>query len=417
MKVWLLQTGEPLPLDENVRRLRTGILSEILLNRGHEVTWWTSAFEHQRKVMLFDRDGDHILPGGLHLKVMKGPGYKKNVSRARYKDHLEIASKFRRQAEEANELPDVIVSSLPCHNLSYEAVRFAQQKNIPVLVDVRDLWPDIFLDKIPAFLRGLGRRLLREDFRRVEELMRNADGILAVSNGYLQWGLAKAGRKPGHWDRVFYLGYENSSSGVEGGDRPDWLEKIIGKKIITFIGTFGLSYELDLVLEAARKFQSRDDILFVIAGTGENEKRIRQQSKGLENVILPGWIDGQNIKNLLNISYLGLVPCDSASGTMPNKPFEYWSAGLPVISSLEGEMFDLIEKYAIGLNYSPGSIDGLIQSLEKLIGNAGMRDEMSMNAFAFFKEFGDADRIYNEYADHMENLAKSKSGINAKKIN
>lgn len=418
MKIWLLQTGEPLPMDENVRRHRTGMLSEVLLARGHQVTWWTSAFEHQRKVMLFDCDGEHVLPDGLRLKVIKGPGYRKNVSLARYRDHLEIASKFKLQAEQMNELPDVIVTSLPCHNLSYEAVRFAKAKNIPVLVDIRDLWPDIFLDKIPYFLKSLGRKALKGDFRKVKELMQKADGILAVSNSYLQWGLEKAGRNRGQWDRVFFLGYSNGRSQDEASKKgAGWLEQLAGKKVILFVGTFGLSYELDLVLDAARRLESKDDILFVIAGTGEKEKEISEKARNIKNVILPGWIDRWQIRNLLNISYLGLVPCDSAFGTIPNKPFEYWSAGLPVVSSLEGDMPDLIDKYRIGLSYAPGSLEGLLRCLEKLVEDKNFRDELSANAFAFFTEFGNAERIYSEFADHVENLALSKSDINVQKIN
>ena len=33
---------------------------------------------------------------------------------------------------------------------------------------------------------------------------------------------------------------------------------------------------------------------------------------------------------------------------------------------------------------------------------------MSANALAFFKEYGDADKIYTEYARHVESLAASK---------
>ncbi len=49
MNIWLIQIGEPLPLEAGVRKMRTALLADKLLERGHSVYWWASAFEHQRK--------------------------------------------------------------------------------------------------------------------------------------------------------------------------------------------------------------------------------------------------------------------------------------------------------------------------------------------------------------------------------
>ena len=56
MNIWLLQTGEPLPIRSGVRKMRTALLADKLLERGHKILWWASAFEHQQKVMLSKKD-------------------------------------------------------------------------------------------------------------------------------------------------------------------------------------------------------------------------------------------------------------------------------------------------------------------------------------------------------------------------
>ena len=48
MHIWLIQIGEPLPLGNRTRLMRTGLLAEQFLARGHTVLWWASAFEHHR---------------------------------------------------------------------------------------------------------------------------------------------------------------------------------------------------------------------------------------------------------------------------------------------------------------------------------------------------------------------------------
>ena len=128
----------------------------------------------------------------------------------------------------------------------------------------------------------------------------------------------------------------------------------------------------------------------------------------MSNVVLPGWISSEEIGMLLAKGYIGLVPCCSTENTLPNKPFEYLSAGLPLISSLEGEMADLIEKHRLGLNYQPGDVAGLCRCIEKISGNPDLREDMSSNGLKFFREYGDADKIYTDYAVHIERLVKAR---------
>jgi glycosyltransferase involved in cell wall biosynthesis len=410
MKVWLIQIGEPLPLNKNVRKLRTAMLADSLVSRGHEVRWWVSAFDHNLKVKLFRQDRELRLSPGLTLQILRGCGYSSNISLSRYLDHLLIAGKFRSQAA-GLESPDVVVASMPCHHLALEAVRYARRRDIPVIVDIRDLWPDIFLTVTrKPLLKKLGRLALSSDFRRLQHLLTEADGLVAVSRGYLEWALGKVGRPAREWDRVFFLGYQPASVRARPLNPPPWLKGHETKKLILFIGTFGFSYELSLVVEAARRLNSsgREDVCFILAGAGEQEEIIRRQSAELPNVLIPGWIEAEEIRGLLRSGYLGLLPyVESAPQSLPNKPFEYLCGGLPLVSSLEGEMAELVNGFGLGLNYRAGDPESLCRALETLLDNPSLRNQMSAHALAFFHDYGDADKIYEEYAEHVESLAEA----------
>jgi glycosyltransferase involved in cell wall biosynthesis len=408
MKLWLFQTGEPLPLTAEVRKMRTGLLVDVLLARGHNVRWWASAFEHQRKFMQFGKDQAIENGNGLTLQVLKGYGYKRNISLYRYFDHRIIARKFRKFCPYL-ERPDGIVASMPCHHLAYEAVRYAAKKNIPILVDVRDLWPDTFLNGLPKGIgQGMGKGLLFQDFLRVNHLLAKCDGILAISQGVMKWALKKANRPPGPWDRVFHMGYKKNERN-QNASLP-WLKGKEQEKLFVYVGTFGQSYELPLILEAAKRLKekNRNKVSFVLAGTGEQETLLRKKCQTFPHVILPGWINSEEIQALLNRAYAGLVPCRSVSGALPNKVFEYLSAGLPVISSLKGEMAGMIERHGLGINYEEGDVSGLTSALESILENPDERDTMARNALSFFHRYGDADIIYEDYAEHIERLILSK---------
>src|SRR2546425_9945755 len=100
MRIWLVTIGEPLPTDgAGTRLLRTGILASRLTARGHEVVWWTSAFDHNRKAHRVHADTTVQLEPKLTVKLLSSPiGYRRNISLARLANHYHLARKFRRQA-------------------------------------------------------------------------------------------------------------------------------------------------------------------------------------------------------------------------------------------------------------------------------------------------------------------------------
>jgi hypothetical protein len=151
--VWLITIGEPVPVGEGAKdRLhRTGLFAALLAGWGHRVTWWTSAFDHFRKRPLGPL-GEVSLSPGLKAILLDGGGYSRNLSLARFRDHSRIARRFR-EAVGHHPAPDVLVAALPSLELPLEAVRYGQSRGRPVVLDMRDMWPDIFVEALPRPLR------------------------------------------------------------------------------------------------------------------------------------------------------------------------------------------------------------------------------------------------------------------------
>ena len=55
MNIWLVMSGEPLEMFGE-RPHRVGILSKMLVQKGHKVTWFTTTFDHQHKKYWFNND-------------------------------------------------------------------------------------------------------------------------------------------------------------------------------------------------------------------------------------------------------------------------------------------------------------------------------------------------------------------------
>ena len=152
MKIWLLQASEPIPIvNKEQRLLRMGIIAEELSKRGHEITWFANTFDHFQKKQLYKKDTTIKVKENYKLELIYAMGYKRNISLSRILNHKIIAKKFKKQAKKM-EKPDLIYASFPTIDYAEEAVKYGKKYNVPVVVDIRDLWPDIFKHNLPKLI-------------------------------------------------------------------------------------------------------------------------------------------------------------------------------------------------------------------------------------------------------------------------
>lgn len=408
MNIWIIQTGEPLPFEQSACKMRTALLSEVFVRRGHTVLWWANAYNHLTKRWNCDRDMDIVVNDRLTIKALKGLKYSSNVSLRRYVGNRIIARKFRNVAGQLA-APDAVIASLPAHDFAFEAVEYGCERGIPVFVDVRDPWPDLFLERLPSWLHPFGRLLLASDFAMTRKLFRSASGVIAVSNSFLQWGLQYAGRPTHAADRVFYLGYspDEDAAGHEESLRPEiqaLLVRLERKFVVVYVGTFGFAHDPSDIVSVAQQCKNKD-IVYVLCGTGAKFSSLQRAAKTLANVEMAGWLSRQEIRAILRHAHVGICPTSTTMNLFPNKAFSYFSAGLPVVSSFGGDFKEVLERYEIGFTYTPTDVSGLDECILTLYRDRALYRRLSDNVRRVFSEFFHADRIYDEYASHIENVA------------
>lgn len=417
MKVWMLQIGEPIVgIDPGVRPLRCNMLGDALLARGHQVRWWTSTFNHFNKAYRFPHYQTVELKPGLTATLLHAtPPYHRHTSINRLLNQRSAARGFRIMSPSC-EPPNLIFACLPTPEMCEEAIIFGKRLDIPVIIDVRDKWPDLYTQILPKPLRPLARIALTTEYRRIRRIFRDATAITAVSRSYLDWALAYAGRAAHPADAVFPLGFPFSPVAETNRELLDTFMCRYGlrpqAKLFSFSGTFGMTYDLDTIIEAARGLyrDGRQDIQFVLAGDGYKGATLRQRASGLGNIVFTGWLDQTGLRMLLEQSTAGL--CAYAHGapqSLPNKPFEYMAAGLPQISSLTGELEALLASHDIGLQYQAGDAGSLRSQVLRLADFPTERNAMAARASALFQREFAAMRIYPRLAAHFEQVADGKA--------
>jgi glycosyltransferase involved in cell wall biosynthesis len=414
LRIWLITVGEPLPIEgANERLYRTGILSNLLIEKGHEIIWWTSTFDHIRKRQRFNTNISIDINNCFKIKLLHSVTYTKNVSISRVINHYMISRKFSKLARLESQ-PDIILCSFPTMELSLAATRYGKERNVPVVIDVRDLWPNIFIDLFPKRIRWLVKAALFVFFKNTRKVFRECVSIIGVSDGYLQWGLSHAGRKRNINDAVFPLCYKKPIVTDNQLKDAKFALKNIGidssKIICWFVGTFGKTYNLSTVIDAARQLnkQGINNIQFVLSGNGENYSKWFKQAKGLSNVVFTDWVDFSQIAYLIRITDIGLAAyAEGAPQGLPNKIFEYLCAGVPILSSLQGETEALLSSNGCGLTYNAGDVESFLEKLFILINDENLRKKMGSNGASLFRSCYSTDKVYARMVNFLEGLAQS----------
>lgn len=420
MIIWTTVIGQRLNMAENTRSM---LLCNELLKRGHDVIMWTSAFDHNRKEWreeLTEGDGEsYRCSDGLEIRFMRGCGYSQNVSLRRFIDHWLAARDFLRQAPDLP-LPDVIVASLPDHITASAAVSYGKHKGIPTIVDIRDKWPDIFIDYTRnRLLSKIIKILLLWESRRTKRALRDADAIVAMMQSMLNWGLAKASRKPTWRERVFFLTTSPKNFDVQQQYLPVdnkvslAVQAAHGKIIFTFVGTFNRTQHPLLILDAIKylepqKTEHISRFAFIIGGDGVAAEEVRRRSALHDNVNYIGWLNPTEINILLSQSNVGLLVMNYPSPAFNNKSFAYLASGLPIINGATGDLAEIIAEERAGINIKAGDPASLADAILTLGSNDQLRNKMAENARRLFIKRFNREINYQDYADHIENIAKVK---------
>jgi glycosyltransferase involved in cell wall biosynthesis len=409
MRIWLLHIGEELPMDGRTRSARYSLLARALEREGHDALRWAPTFSHVTKRHRMMHDARVALSDHYAIQLVYSPGYRRNVSLSRLNTYRVLGRRFNRLAEQEVR-PDVIVAAIPSLEWADAAVDYGRMHGVPVAVDVRDLWPDVLLNALPQKLRRFGRPLLVPYRRMARRACAGATSLVGVSQSYLDWAIKQAARPPRDTDVVMPIGYEPEPATTEALQSEIVRVRGLGvdpsRPICFFAGSFERSYDLETVIEAARLLdKTGSNAQFVLCGDGTKMAALRRQAARLRNVVFLGWIDVVRLQAVASVSSIGLCAyAVDGLQSLPNKPFEYMAANLPIVSSLRGELADLLGRHENGLTYRAGDPRDLAGCLERLLENPGSRRAMGDKSYQLWSRQYRSEHIYSRFAAHVTGL-------------
>lgn len=250
---------------------------------------------------------------------------------------------------------DIIIVSLPPITLALPALLGARRHRAKLVVDIRDVYPDIAI--------AMGEWSKNSLFARVSEiaarmLYRRADLIVAVTPTALRQ-IARRGVDT----RRLVL----APNGCEDFSLP---ERGFNGRSFTAIyaGNLGLATDVDVLVDAAALL-AKDGITLEIAGDGAEGSRMRDRvrTQGLRNVLFAGNVSRALAMQMLSRADVTIVPLRRGiRESVPTKLWDALSVGCPVVLAAEGEACEAALASGGALCVPPGDALALAEAIRKM---------------------------------------------------
>lgn len=293
---------------------------------------------------------------------------------------------------------DVVVVSSPTFLSIFGAWLLARRKQAAFVVEVRDLWPAIFVEL--GILRD--PRLIRVLERLELAAYRAADAVVVVTEGFRDNLLSRG--VPAAKIHVVRNGADLDRFTPGTSDRS---HRTAGDVTVLYVGAHGISHGLDVIVDAAARLTG-EAISFTMVGEGAAKAKLaaRVAALALPNLTLRPGVPRDQVPGLLAAADICVVPLRDVElfrAFVPSKMFEMLAAGNAVIGALRGEAADLLCA-AGGVVVEPEDAVALAEAILSLARDPDRRAAMGRQGRAWVTANLDRRELAGLYRDVLAGL-------------
>ena len=411
LKIWIFQTGEPLFCDgSDIRPMRAINLASQLISSGHDVEIISSQFYHQKKIHRRRKLSNKKSKSIKHKETLIwSPGYKSNIGIMRFLDHFILSANlfiylvFRLFKER----PDIFYIGYPPVDWSFSSIFVSKIFSIKSILEVSDLWPDLFFEKNnKKSLDKIIRFIFLPYILMARYCAKSANAICAPTYEMANFFYSKYSA-PSKNDKLIF---ETPLVPPPSVSKKDYVisypENNLSKKLnIIFFGSLMSIYDFKIVSLALEKLSDLDISLKII-GDGGSIKEIKNTFEGISNVDFTGWLDYEKILRIVPDFDIALAPYKNITNyklNIPNKIVDYLSLGLPILSPLDGCVERLIVENNIGFNYQNHNQESLIKILRNLTYDKKILFQKSKNSRNLYNKKFKFDVVYQNLEEKIKN--------------
>lgn len=257
---------------------------------------------------------------------------------------------------------DVVFASSTPLTIALPAVYAARRRKIPMVFEVRDLWPEL-----PIAVGAIKGRLPIAAARWLERFAyRNAVQVVAFSEG-MKEGVLRTGYPE---ERVHvipngadvYLFDVPAAVGKAFRRQFDWLQD---RPLVVYTGAFGFINGVEYLARLAASVEKlAPEVRFLALGSGRQEENIRETATRLNvlgrNFFMPGRLPKVEMPKVLSAADVAtslFIDLPEMWANSANKFFDALASGTPVAINYQGWQAELLRETGAGIVFDVNDVD------------------------------------------------------------
>jgi glycosyltransferase involved in cell wall biosynthesis len=313
---------------------------------------------------------------------------------------------------------DVVLASSPPPFVGLVGVILARLHRIPLVLDIRDIWPDVAIESkvfaSDAFMARAGRWLARF-------LYRQADHVTPVTENKRKKLINKG--VPSEKLTVVANGVDLDKVTLMEKNKIRKTLGLDGEFVVLYAGLIGHAQGVGIAVGAAEQLSKHQDVHFLIVGDGVRREALLQRvaERDLDNVTMLPRQPREKIPAFLAAADACLVPLANAEikTAVPSKLLETWAYRRPVILSAAGEPAELVRLSGGGVVIPPGDPSQLAETVLELKDDQERLDAYAERGHAYVRQHFDRralarqmENVLQRVLDERQDCREGQSGVN-----
>ena len=315
---------------------------------------------------------------------------------------------------------DVVFATSTPLTISIPAVLAAYKNRVPMIFEVRDLWPEL-----PIAMKALRNPVAKWLARRLERwAYRHSEAIIALSPG-MKDGVVKAGYPakrvaviPNSSDN-FDFRYDQQAAAQFRTER-EWLQH---RPLLVYGGTFGRINGVGYLVGIAKELLDiNPHIRILLVGEGQEKGAVREQAKQAgvlgRNLFIEDSLPKNRIPALLsaaNIACSLFVDLPEMQPNSANKFFDSLASATPILVNYGGWQHELVQAKGCGLTTWRQPINEAAKEIAEKITDSDWLEQAGNSARELAETAFDRDKLAMQFGQIIT-AGAHRRGQDAEKI-
>ena len=185
-------------------------------------------------------------------------------------------------------------------------------------------------------------------------------------------------------------------------------EELKNKSIFLYAGSLGFMDHGHLMINAM-KLNSDPSICLVILGDGAERRTLEKQvhDEKINNVYFLGLLPKHKVAEWMKVSVASLIVFKNfpvLQTSSPNKMFDSFASGIPIIHNTTGWIFNLVQTENCGISVGPDDAAGMANAMSLLANDKNSRMQFAINASRLADTYFNRNLLASKYLERILEL-------------